>query len=321
MHDKYCIKTSLSISSIGCFKHSSQLHIKYTPIITDWITDLILKDDYLAQLDFEIQQELATASFSNTYFESFGPKSTYNKMISIIWKESPYKYVSNDQTIVPMAGLMYKDSSNKSFLYELIKSSNLDTKGWLNAYFKAFFKPLIHCFYCYGIAFMPSGENILLVLEGNIPIKIIIRNVADEIILFEDRFITSDVVSRLYDETSSDLQLMSIFSNIFDSFFRFLSEILVSQCDITEYMFWKLVADCVKDYQKQFPELQEKFEKLDMFKSEYKRCCHNRFQLSNSEELMVFRGMLKNPIGKFRPIRRQNESNELNDFRPIKYEC
>ena len=70
-----------------------------------------------------------------------------------------------------MASLLHVDAEGKPLVAALIERSGLAPAEWLRRYFEAYLVPLLHCFYAYDLAFMPHGENVILVLEDGVPVS------------------------------------------------------------------------------------------------------------------------------------------------------
>jgi len=303
--NKFYTKTALSIINMGFMRGMSPYYMESTPVITEWITKLLKDDIYLNNLEFTMLGEVATVGYINSYYEPLGKSIAHNKMLAALWRETPFQFIESNQKVMTMAALLHKDSAGNSLLYELIKSSNLSTEKWLEEYLHCYLKPLLHCFYKYRFVFMPHGENVIIVFENNIPVKAIIKDITEEVIVFNEDILDSETVKRLYTNTSDEMQLLSIFTDVFDCFFRFLSEILTTKCDLKEHLFWKLVANSIHEYQKEFPEFKVLFKQFNLFQPEFKRCCLNRLQLNNSKQMLdlnnpikslKLEGMLQNPI-------------------------
>ena len=99
--------------------------------------------------------------------------------------------------------------------------------------------------------------------------------------------------------------------DVFDCFFRFLAPILEKELSFPEEDFWKEVALCIHSYQEEHPELQSKFDRYDLFVPEFDRCCLNRLQLKNTQQMLnladpmaslILEGTLENPIAQFKNI-------------------
>ncbi len=307
--EKMYTKTALSILNMGFMRGLSPYYMQTTPHITDWICALLTKDKYLMEIGFTMLGEVATVGFENTYYDVLGKTNAHNKMLSALWRESPHKKVRDGQQLMTMAAFLHIDKEGYSLLVELIKGSPYDSNTWVRKYLNAYLSPLLHCFYKYELVFMPHGENIIIVMENQTPVKILMKDITEEIIVFSDELEMPEKVKRLYTKTSDEMKVLSLFTDVFDSFFRFISSILEKHLDGPEDWFWELVAECIHLYQDKHPNLQSKFERYDLFVSEFDRCCLNRLQLKNTQQMLnlsepienlILEGTLQNPIAKFK---------------------
>jgi len=159
------------------------------------------------------------------------------------------------------------------------------------------------------LVFMPHGENIIMVMKNHTPVHILMKDITEEIIVFDPELELPDNVKRLYTETSDRMKILSLFTDVFDCFFRFMAAILDKHLGCPEDWFWERVADCIHQYQYEHPELQSKFRRYNLFTPEFDRCCLNRLQLRNTKQMLnladpvqslILEGTLKNPIAKFK---------------------
>ncbi len=261
--------------------------------------------------------EIGSVSYVNSYFEEFGVHNDYNKMLASLWRESPYMAISENQKPITMAALLHIDQHGKALLPEIIKSSGLTIENWLKDYFKAYLSPLVHCFYQYDLVFMPHGENIILVLENNKPVKILLKDITEEAVILNPNVELPEHLKRMYAPVPEDVKLLSIFTDIFDGFFRFLTPILEEHIGFSEQSFWKLVAENLQEYQNANPQFNDKFKKYDLFADAFKLSCLNRLQLNNNKQmidlddpvvLLQFAGNLINPIAVFK---KENQLEEV----------
>src|SRR5699024_1630109 len=100
--------------------------------------------------------------------------------------------------------------------------------------------PLVHCLVAYDLVFMPHGENIILVLRDGAIEKVFLKDLGEEIAVLSDRVELPEHIRRV--RAGGD-PVLSVFTDIFDSFFRFLAPILEEAGLIDEMGFWTLVAD------------------------------------------------------------------------------
>lgn len=310
-HPHKCyVKTALSILNMGFMRGLSPYYMQTTPEINEWIYDLIERDAYLRRNGFTILREVATVGYRNFHYEAaLKDDSPYKKMVAALWRESPVPQLRPGQRLLTMAALLHVDRRGIAFLPELIKSSGKSTDSWLRQYLKCYLSPLLHCFYAYDLVFMPHGENLMLVLEANVPVRAIMKDIAEEAGILNAEISLPPIVKRLSVSVPAELKVLSIFTDVFDCIFRYLSQILVEHDAYPEDRFWRLVAECVHEYRQAHPELEEKFVLYDLFAPEFKRSCLNRLQLGNNQQMidladpaknLQFAGTLKNPIAAFK---------------------
>ncbi|BDD03801.1 GNAT family N-acetyltransferase [Aureibacter tunicatorum] len=307
--ENYYVKTALSILNMGFMRGLSPYYMQSTPPITDWITQLFAEDEYLASKGFEMLGEVATVGYRNFNFEPMGRTHAYNKMLSALWRESPVDKVKEGQQLMTMAALLHKDNEGIAFVSEMIGVSGLMPKKWLREYLNAYLSPLLHCFYHHEIVFMPHGENIIMAFENGVPLKVFMKDITEEVIVFNKSIELPGHVDRLFLDTTDEMKLSYILNDVFDGFFRFLADILDQDGLIAEQEFWQEVADCIMDYQYDYPELEEKFQRYDFFQAEFPRCCLNRLQLKNTKQMLnladpfgslQWKGTLVNPVAKYK---------------------
>ncbi|MCK8521322.1 GNAT family N-acetyltransferase [Aquimarina sp. D1M17] len=306
---KLYTKTSLSILNMGFMRGLSPYYMGSTPVITEWISELLDNDEFLQKIGFTMLGEVATVGYRNRYYETLGKTEAHNKMLSALWRESPYTKINESQKLMTMAALLHVDSKGEALAVELIKKSGVTVEIWLEHYLTAYLTPLLHCLYEYELVFMPHGENLILVLDNYIPTKVIMKDITEEIAIFDDKRILPEKAKRLYVDTNDEIKALAILTDVFDCFFRFLSDILVYQGGYDESVLWNKVAQCILKYQDANKHLSDKFEKIDLFAPEFKRCCLNRLQLLNTKhmlnladpvESLQFMGTIKNPIAQYK---------------------
>lgn len=307
--NKFYTKTALSILNMGFMRGLSPYYMQSTPPITTWISDLLKNDNYLQKNGFTMLGEVATIGYRNELFEPLGKSLAHNKMLSALWRESPHSKIKKGEKLMTMAAFLHKDKEGVSFVAELIKASSESASSWVKKYLKAYLSPLLHCFYTYEIVFMPHGENIIMVMENHTPVRILMKDITEEVIVFNEEMSLPEHVDRLFSKTSDKMKVLSIFTDVFDCFFRFLSAILDGNQVLSESDFWELVANCVHEYQGENPQLSEKFKTYDLFTEEFDRCCLNRLQLKNTNQMLDLAdpieslqlvGVLQNPIAKYK---------------------
>jgi len=308
---KFYTKTALSILNMGFMRGLSPYYMGSTPAITEWICTLVGNDAFLHTAGFRLLGEVATLGYRNLYYEPLGRTQAHTKMLAALWRESPWQHAGPGQRLLTMASLLHIDNAGNALLPELIKASNIDTATWVRQYLSVYLTPLVHCFYTYELAFMPHGENAILVLENNAPVKLIMKDITEEIQLFRNDENLPEKVKRVYTPTAEDVKLLCIFTDVFDCFFRFMAHVLHEHGNFAEDRFWTLVAENITHYQQTHPHLNDAFSRYDLFAPEFTRSCLNRLQLRNNKQMvdlsdpngnLAFVGTLVNPVAAYRNV-------------------
>ncbi|MET9571008.1 IucA/IucC family siderophore biosynthesis protein [Streptomyces virginiae] len=306
---KHYVKTAISVLNMGFMRGLSAAYMEATPAINDWLHQLIESDEVLRSVDFSIIRERAAIGYRHLQYERATDRySPYRKMLAALWRESPVNSLGDGERLATMASLLHVDAEGKSFVGALIEESGLTPAEWLKPYLRAYLLPLVHCFYQYDLAYMPHGENTILVIKDGVVQRAIFKDIAEEIVIMDADAVLPPAVERIRADVPEDMKLLSIFTDVFDCFFRFLSSILVTEGICTEETFWRAVADCAHDYQESMPALAEKFERYDFFAEEFQLSCLNRLQLRNNKQMVDLSdpsaalqliGNLKNPVAPF----------------------
>ena len=110
-------------------------------------------------------------------------------------------------------------------------------------------------------------------------------------------------VRRVRADVPEDMKLLSIFTDVFDCFLRFLSALDV----LPQEDFWRVVGECAAAYVTSVPHLADRY---DIFADEFALSCLNRLQLRNNRQMVDIAdpaaalqlvGTLPNPIARFKP--------------------
>ncbi|MFK0003219.1 IucA/IucC family protein [Paenarthrobacter sp. NPDC090522] len=307
--EKAYVKTAMSVLNMGFMRGLSPQYMKATPAINDWLQDLISKDQELQNRGLAMIKESAAIGYHNHYYEAASAKgSPYRKMLSALWRESPLPLLKEGQQLATMASLLHVDASGISMVSSLIARSGLAPTEWLRRYFEAYLVPLVHCLYEYELAFMPHGENVILILEDGVPVRAIMKDLAEEIVVMGDRLELPEEVSRIKAEIPAEEMVLAIFTDVFDCIFRFLGAILVEDGTLREDEFWGTAAGVLREYQERHPELADQFAMHDLFAPDFELSCLNRLQLRNNQQMLdisdpsgglQMAGRLANPLAKF----------------------
>ncbi|MER6422397.1 IucA/IucC family siderophore biosynthesis protein [Streptomyces sp. NPDC001137] len=304
--EKHYVKTALSVLNMGFMRGLSAAYMEATPAINDWLAQLIEGDPVLKSTGLSIIRERAAVGYRHLEYEKATDRySPYRKMLAALWRESPVPGLRDGESLATMASLLHVDHEGASFAGALIEQSGLTPTEWLRHYLRAYFTPLLHSFYAYDLVYMPHGENVILVLRDGGVQRAIYKDIAEEIAVMDPDAVLPPAIERLRVDVPEDKKLLSVFTDVFDCFFRFLSANLAAEGILEEDDFWRTVAEVTREYQASVPELAEKFERYDMFAPEFALSCLNRLQLRNNRQMVDLTdpsgalqlvGTLKNPV-------------------------
>ncbi|MER6343182.1 IucA/IucC family protein [Streptomyces sp. NPDC001595] len=307
--EKHYVKTALSVINMGFMRGLSAAYMEATPAINDWLAQLIENDPVLKSTGLTIIRERAAVGYRHLEYEKATDRySPYRKMLAALWRESPVPSLQDGESLATMASLLHVDHAGASFAGALIARSGLAPAEWLRRYLRAYYTPLLHSFYAYDLVYMPHGENVILVLKDGAVERAIYKDIAEEICVMDPDAVLPPEVRRIRAEVPDDMKLLSIFTDVFDCFFRFLAANLAAEGTLAEDDFWRTVAEVTREYQEATPELADKFAQYDMFTPEFALSCLNRLQLRNNKQMVDLAdpsgalqlvGTLENPIAGF----------------------
>ncbi|MEV5172052.1 IucA/IucC family siderophore biosynthesis protein [Streptomyces flaveolus] len=306
---KHYVKTALSVLNMGFMRGLSAAYMEATPAINDWLAALIDSDPVLKSTGLSIIRERAAVGYRHLEYERATDRhSPYRKMLAALWRESPVPSLRDGETLATMASLLHVDHEGASFAGALIERSGLAPVEWLRQYLRAYYTPLLHSFYAYDLVFMPHGENTILVLRDGAVQRAVYKDIAEEIAVMDPDAALPPEVRRIRVEVPEDKKLLSIFTDVFDCFFRFLAAHLAAEGVLKADDFWRTVAEVTREYQEANPELADKFRQYDLFAPEFALSCLNRLQLRDNRQMVDLAdpsgalqlvGTLKNPIAGF----------------------
>ncbi|MFJ9887595.1 IucA/IucC family protein [Streptomyces sp. NPDC091287] len=307
--EKHYVKTALSVLNMGFMRGLSAAYMEATPAINDWLAGLIERDELLRGVGFSIIRERAAIGYHHRSYEAATVKgSPYRKMLAALWRESPLPALRSGERVATMASLLHTDHEGGSVAGALIAESGLDPRVWLRRYLDAYLVPVLHSFYAYDLVYMPHGENVILVVEDGVVTRTIFKDIAEEIAVMDPDAVLPPQVERIRVEVPEDMKALSVLTDVFDCFFRFLGAGLDTEGVLDEDTFWRTVAACVRDYQGSVPYLAEKFQRYDLFEAEFALSCLNRLQLRDNQQMVDLNdpagalqlvGRLRNPIAGF----------------------
>ncbi|WP_324784017.1 IucA/IucC family siderophore biosynthesis protein [Streptomyces sp. H51] len=306
---KHYVKTALSVLNMGFMRGLSAAYMEATPAINDWLARLVEADPVLRATGLTIIRERAAVGYRHPEYEkATDRRSPYRKMLAALWRESPVTSLADGESLATMACLLHVDHEGASVAGALIERSGLAPAEWLRHYLRAYYVPLLHSFYAYGLVYMPHGENVILVLRDGVVRRAVYKDIAEEIAVLDPDAVLPPEVRRVRVEVPEEQRLLSVFTDVFDCFFRFLAANLATGGILEEDGFWRTVADVTREYQESTPGLADRFARYDLFAPEFALSCLNRLQLRDNRQMvdladpsgaLQLAGTLRNPLARY----------------------
>ena len=306
--ERHYVKTALSIQNMGFLRGLSPRYMRATPAINDWVHDLVEGDDVLRSYRFSILRERAAIGFTGGPYERLSTRTPYQKMFAALWRESPHDRLQPGERAATMASLLHHDATGRSLAAAMISASGLEPADWLRRYLDAYLAPLAYCLWEHDLAFMPHGENLILVIRDHVVDRVLMKDVGEEVVVMGDRPLPDDV-ARIRADVPAPLRKLSILTDVVDGFLRFLAADLAEEGVITAADFWAVAGDSLDALVAAHPGLADAAARDDLFCPEFEHSCLNRLQLRNTLEMvdladqaesLLFAGTLVNPLATFR---------------------
>ncbi|WP_327148420.1 IucA/IucC family protein [Nocardia sp. NBC_01329] len=284
---RHYVKLALSIVNMGFTRGMSADYMRTTPLINDWVRELVDSDEYLRSVGFRMLYEVAAIGYRNPEYATITrPGSEYRKLLSALWRESPIRLVNEREQLTTMAALLHIDHHGVPLIEAIMGRADIPAQDWLRRYLRAYLHPIIYLLYRYELKFSPHGENLILVLDSGIPVRAVLKDIGEEVSIFGAAEDVPDSCRRAVSEEADDIRNMGVLSDVFDDFLRHLAAVLHSSGLIADGTFWNIVAESVVEFRDQHPDLEERFRRWDLFAPTFRAIHMNRLQLSNNRRMV-----------------------------------
>lgn len=306
--ERHYVKVALAIQNMGFLRGLSPAYMRVTPQINDWVADLVGGDETLRATGFTVLREVASVGYTGDVYHRTPQPNPHRKMLAALWRESPVPRLGAGEWLVTMASLLHRDAGGTSFATALVRESGIAPEDWLRAYLDAYLYPLVHCLRTYELAFMPHGENLILVLRDGVVQRALMKDIGEEVAMLGDRPLP-DQVERIRAVVDDEEKALAIFTDVYDGVLRHLSGILASDGVLGEDRFWALVAETIDRHADEHPDLAVGTAAggVDLRAERFAHSCLNRLQLrntlqmvdlTNQSESLIYAGTLPNPAGR-----------------------
>lgn len=295
------VKTALAIQNMGFLRGLSPKYMEGTPAINDWVARLVAGDPELTACGFRVLREVAAVGYTGDAYHALGSSNPHTKMVAALWRESPLPKLAAGERVLSMTALLHRDAEGTALVSELIAASPVTASEWVRRWLRAYLRPVVHCLGVHGLAFMPHGENVILVLEDHAPTGVFMKDIGEEVVVMSAERELPEEIERIRHPLDPEVQSLSILTDVVDGVLRFVAEILDDDGVLPESTFWALTADCIREHAEEHPEAA----RLDLLRASFEHSCLNRLQLRNTLQMvdladpagsLIIAGRLDNPL-------------------------
>lgn len=188
--DKYHVKLPMSILNTLVYRGLPSERTVIAPQVTQHIKGIRDRDTFLKDTcKVGLLGEVATLNVTQPTFASIkNAPYQYLEMLGVVWRESIYQELEEGEHAITLAALLHVDGQGKALVSSYIEKSGLTPNEWINALTSAVLPPLLHYLYQYGTVFSPHGQNTVLVLKNNKPVRIIMKDFVDDVNISDQPF-------------------------------------------------------------------------------------------------------------------------------------
>nr|WP_280530815.1 IucA/IucC family protein [Paenibacillus xylanexedens] len=270
------IKLALSITNTSSTRILAQHTTQNAPLISDWLDELVREDELLQRAQFGILKEIMGLSFR---YEQL-PATQYGRAygtLGAIWRENVTVHLKEGETAWPLNALMLVQPDGVPFIQDAVERHGVEK--WSEALVRTVTLPIIHLLYAHGIALESHAQNIILVLEDDLPKRIMIKDLHDGVRYVPDQLLHPERAPKLNPEPETHRKfnrysfiyagdVSEVRDYTYDAFFFIcMTDIALAleKFGLSEEAFWQMCAGVIVHYQKQHPQYTERFAAFDLF--------------------------------------------------------
>nr|WP_051092865.1 IucA/IucC family protein [Jongsikchunia kroppenstedtii] len=284
---RHYVKTALSIVNMGFTRGMSADYMRTTPLINDWVRRRVDGDEYLRSMGFEILFEVAAIGYRNPVYNSItAPGSEYRKLLSALWRQSPVPRIAPHEQLTTMAALLHIDHLGTPLIEAFIERSGLAPAEWMRRYLRTYLHPITYLLYHHEMKFSPHGENLILVLDNGIPVRAILKDIGEEVCIFNDPDDLPQSCRRALTTEPDTIRNLGVLSDVFDDFLRPLAAIMHLHGLLDDTEFWSVVSESIEEFFAAQPDLAPRLQQWDLFAPTFAAVHMNGLQLGNNRRMV-----------------------------------
>jgi siderophore synthetase component len=277
------VKTALLMRNTLVWRGLGVTATAAAPEVSDWLARLHAGDAELQATGLGFLTEVATVVVRHEVLEEV-PDAPYRfgELLGAVWRTPVSAHLTAGESARSMASLLHVDGAGRAFLTELVERSGLPVREWLERLYDALLPGLLHCLVRHGVAFCPHGENTVLVFRGDVPIRALIKDFAEDVTLLPGRDYPGlgAAASAVLVRWPAEEMAHSITSAVLAGHVRFLAPLVQDHLGLAEDEVWQVVREALLRWRAHHPDETEAFDALGLLAPTVERIALNREHLT-----------------------------------------
>lgn len=302
----YDVKLSLSILNTSAWRGMPGKYIAHGGTISDWLGDLV-ENDPLLKASVTVLHEAFGAWYCHPVLADC-PDAPYrhHEMLGAIWRENVDHRMASGQNAIMAGALFHTGACGTPLALAYARKAGMTLETWLAKLFEVTVVPLWHFLCRYGVGFIAHGQNVIVVLEANVPVGMAIKDFQGDLDLVDQDIpeLTGldPAVRALLPRKPPAYIVHDIQTAHFVTVLRFLSAGLARADALEEDRFYAILRQVLKNYAALHPELADRQLLFDLFQTKMPKVCINKVRFAigyedSAERPMPARGTdLLNPL-------------------------
>ncbi|SFS97750.1 IucA/IucC family protein [Halostagnicola kamekurae] len=315
--EKRHVKLPIKVLNTNVYRGILGEQAEAAPAVTEFIKSTRDGDRFLREeCELLLPGEVASVNYDHPKFSQFDEAPyQYHELLGCVWRESVNSMLTEDERPLTLAALLHEDFDGTPVAAKLADRAGLELERWIDEFLETLLHPLLHYLYKYGLVFMPHGTNVVLVHESGVPTRIAVKDFVDEVAITDRDFPELEEVlphhlrdddrykHHILHRVRPDSLCHRIVGTLFVGVFRYVADLLACHRGYPETKLWQQVDDAIDAYHTRFPELESRFDLIDLQRPRFKKYCLNRnrmvrhgYEDATTRPDVATHGTLSNPL-------------------------
>lgn len=277
--EKAYLKLPMNLTNTSTGRMLAKHTVLNAPLISDWLSELVARDDEARRLDFVLLREVAGVAYDHetASLPAFVRPQIYGAL-GAIWRESLHLYLREGEEAAPFNALSHIERFGRPFIDPWVRAQGVE--AWTRQLLKVSVVPLIHMLFAHGVALESHAQNMVLIHRDGVPVRVAFKDFHDGIRFSRLHLANpaacpslhalSDHHARINPNSFIETDRADVVRDfVHDAFFFInlteLCFLLEERYGLPEASFWSMVAQIVHDYQREHPQHEERFRSFDLF--------------------------------------------------------